>query len=359
MKTKTIIISQPEGSGRGILTLYIEDDLLKTKIRLYEVKPLSAYCKLGIYHNNEVYTANLICKSGVYTTSFVGNFNLDADFYCAIINPNNNNEVILSGGTYAGYFFEDNSVFEPKNEESSQERTVSESEIYKNKTTHSVKGNEAQSSVVNNFKTEECIDCAHCKYKEYFYASNPLSNNPEEENYLYPNSSKNLSNQTKQTEIKQKNVFFTTNNIENVQSIKTQNSFYQNQNETHENADENQQANPKTDETSPAHSLLESLIPQFDYIFKNYPENIELDSLIENAKFVSIDDNNENYSIGAIYEDNKMKYICYAVRCNYNSPAPEELGKFYQWLPVDQSDPLSEGYYIVYQDATDLKILEI
>ena len=59
------------------------------------------------------------------------------------------------------------------------------------------------------------------------------------------------------------------------------------------------------------------------------------------------------------YKDEEMKYICYAVMCNYNTPAPTELGDYYQWLPLDKEDPLSEGYYIVFQDASDLKILEL
>ena len=100
-------------------------------------------------------------------------------------------------------------------------------------------------------------------------------------------------------------------------------------------------------------------MPQFDYIFENYPADEELDKLIEHGKFVKINENAEQYSLGAIYLDGNIKYICYAVKCNYNSPAPEELGKYYQWVPIDNEDPLSEGYYIVYQDAEDLKIIEV
>ena len=111
MKSKTIILSNNNQNGRGILTLYIEDDLLKAKLRLYNVSTLNPHCKLGVYHNQEVSSANLILKNGQYTTSLVGNFNLDADFYTAIVDTSANNNVILSGGTYAGYYFDDNSVF--------------------------------------------------------------------------------------------------------------------------------------------------------------------------------------------------------------------------------------------------------
>ena len=114
MKSKTIILSQNEtsnNSSRGILTLYIEDELLKSKLRLYNSKPLSKDCKLGIYHNKEVFSANMLERNGVYESSFVGDFEMDKDFYCAIIDTSNNNQVLLAGGTYSGYFFNDNSVF--------------------------------------------------------------------------------------------------------------------------------------------------------------------------------------------------------------------------------------------------------
>ncbi|MBQ9795510.1 MAG: hypothetical protein IJW36_00925, partial [Clostridia bacterium] len=78
-----------------------------------------------------------------------------------------------------------------------------------------------------------------------------------------------------------------------------------------------------------------------------------------NGKFVKIEENNEQFSIGAIYEQDEMKYICYAVLKDYNTPAPQELGEHYQWLPLDKEDPLSEGYYIVFQDAHDLKIVDL
>ncbi len=272
MKSKTIIISTPNGdkAGRGILTLYIEDDLLKCKLRLYNVEKLNRYCKLGVYHNNEVSSANLIEREGVYYSSLVGDFNLDADFYCAIIDTSNNNAVLLAGGTYAGFYFNDNSVFEEK-------PTQNENEVEN--------------------ACENAPNCANCKYKEYFYS----------------------------TEGK-------------IQAERPA-----------ENTQENAPSNIPT--------IIDSILPQFDYIFKNYESNAELNTLIENSKFVKMSEG--NFSLGAIYENENLKLICYAVKANYNSPAPEELGKHYQWLPLDKDDPLSDGYYLVFQDAKDLKIIDV
>jgi len=306
MKSKTIILSQEKSNGRGILTLYMEDELLKAKLRLYDIPQLSPHCKLGIYHNKEVSSANLIYKFGQYSTSFVGNFNMDNDFYTAIVDTGNNNAVVLAGGTYAGYYFNDNSVFNNLNDSNNITNSSfeEEPEQYISSEDTNKQLNNTQLKMENTTASECLQDCSKCKYKEYFYSNNPLPN---------------LINQ------------------------------------------QASQPNPIKEEPEQklSTSVLENLIPQFDYILSHYPENSELNSLIENSKFVTIEGNVDSYSLGAIYLENKLKYICYAVKCNYNTPAPEELGKFYQWLPINSEDPLSEGYYIVYQDALDLKIIEV
>ena len=69
MKSKTIILSSPNDkqtspSGRGILTIHEENDLLMCRIRLYNVPELNRDCKIGVYHNKKVYSANLLSKNG-------------------------------------------------------------------------------------------------------------------------------------------------------------------------------------------------------------------------------------------------------------------------------------------------------
>lgn len=296
MKSKTIILSNIDKNnhtGRGILTLYQEDDLLKCKLRLYNVEKLSRYCKLGIYHNNEVFSANLIDRGGYYESSFVGDFDMNSDFYSAIIDTNEDNNVILAGGTYAGYYFDDNSVFS------------------------NLEDNKSETNVSNTEDVAEEFDkCANCEYKKCFYEKN--------------NSTKLQTEQTTDSS----NETIVSNSLEN-----------DNSNDSNDN--------------SKVHTIMESIVPQFKFIFENYPPDEDLNSLIQDSKFVKLNEEREQYSIGAIYENDEIKYICYAIRCNYNTPVPEELGKNYQWLPIDQEDPLSEGYYIVYQDAVDLKIVEI
>ena len=310
MKSKTIILSgeNQNKSGRGILTIYSEDDLLKCRLRLYNVEKLNKYCKLGIYHNKQVYSANLIEKNGTYTSSFVGEFNIDTDFYTAIVNTQLSNEVILAGGTYAGHFVNNNAVFEDI------ENTPTKTDLI--------------SPIVDKQEiidcNNECDKCVNCIYKEYFYN----------------NQNKNANENQNLTE----NIASTENTINEVEKLETANV---------ENNQNNEVTNNENKE------IMQSLKPQFDYIFANYPENKELNSLINNSRFVEMSQNNNPYSIGAIYENENIKYLCYAVKTNYNTPAPEEIGKNYQWLPLDKLDPLSDGYYLVFQDAQDFKIIEL
>lgn len=301
MKSKTVIISSPneKENGRGILSILQEEGLLKFRLRLYNTPKLSRYCRLGIYHQKQVYSANLLEKNGVYESSMVGDFDMDQDFYSAIIDTYNNNNVILAGGTYAGYFFNDYSVF---NQDSINEKDVFKNIEKENPDTNIYKHNEIDLDCENN-----CDKCANCKYKEYFYS----------------NHEEIKINENKQT------------NTEIKEEIKT----------------------PTSKDTN---SIIQAIIPQFKYIFENYQLNETLTNLIPSSKFVTINENNEEYSIGAIYNENEeLKYICYALFCNYNTTPPQELGEHYQWLPLDKEDPLSDGYYIVFQDANDLKILEL
>ena len=295
MKTKTIILSNPNqnfsNSGRGILSFYIEDEILICKLRLYNITALDQFTKLAIYHENEVYSANLLHRNGCYESSLVGDFDIDKDFYAAVIDTSNNNSIIIAGGTYAGFFFE-SSLFEEK-----QNQTINES-LSKNNFENNTP----------NIDFDNCKDCTNCKYKEYFYE----------------NSQKLAAN------------FQPITNIE--------------QHEQTIPAEEHKQRN--------SDNLLENIVPQFDYIFEKYPSNQELSKLIENSKFVDIEENSQVFSIGVIYEKTEIKYLCYAVKSYYNQPAPNELGEHFQWLPSDPEDPLSDGYYIVFQDAIDLKIVE-
>lgn len=307
MKSKTIIISAPEENNtRGILTLFQEDDLLKCRLRVYNLEKLSRFCKLGIYHQNEVMSANLIERSGVYESSFVGSFDIDQDFYTALIDTEKNNQVLLAGGTYQGFYFNDNSVF-------------LESESFSSQPDNLIK--KPQENDLNQCE-ENCDKCENCVYKQAFYLKENDDNLKVE----------NVEHDNKIEEISQDNaVEFLDENVGKSIGLSKQE----------------------------IENFVTSIIPPLEDLFRIYPQDKNLNIIIENSKFVQINENGEQFSIGAIYKENEIKYICYAIKSEYNIKPPEELGKNYQWLPIDADDPLSAGYYVVFQDVSDLKIVEL
>ena len=271
MNSKTIILSSKENStSRAILSLYIEDELLKCKIRLYNTNKLNASTKIGIYHNEQVYKANLLEKYGTYESSFVGDFDLNKDFYCAIIDTNNNN-VILSGGTYSGYFFSNTELFNTTDEET-EENIDCEID-----------------------KCDQYEKCKTCKYKQFFY------DNQENFEENIPLSNKSLHDETK-LNTQDTQTYANIKNIDNTEILtelpKTENN---NTTKTPANEIKENQEVPK--------NFLSSIIPQFKYIFDNYPLDIELNTLLENAKFVKINENNEQYSIGTINENDTIMEV--------------------------------------------------
>lgn len=328
-----ILQSQTQNkAGRAILTLTQEDDLLKTKLRLYSFAALDADSKIGVFHNNQVYSGNMLLKDGAYVSSLVGDFNMDDDFYCAIVDTKNNNTPLLAGGTYGGVYFNDTSVITNNLSNNFSPNKISpatETASPFAQPPHASQ-QECQNSCADHNHTDSANPCLGCKYKEYFYTQNPL---PKDFNSSAP---------TKQT----------SNVVTENQAKPATNSALQEDKPKNEEAE----ANPTTPQ--PNNSILESLTPQFDYIFKTFPECTELNNAIENSRFVKITEGNSTFCIGAIYKDNQPQYICYAVPTAYNAPAPPELGEHHQWLPLDPADPLSDGYHIVFQDAHDLKIVE-
>ena len=112
------------------------------------------------------------------------------------------------------------------------------------------------------------------------------------------------------------------------------------------------------DDTAPApepkdETFFDGIKGQIEELFGKYPEEEILKDIIPNSKWVKIDyeDKGEYYVVGLLYEDNKIKYVCYGVPSMYSNEPPEDLKGFSQWLPLDASKENGFGYWITYQDA--------
>jgi len=109
MKSKTIILSSNEkfvhNSPRAILTFIEDNSQIEGKIRLYNLSSLDKSVKIGIYHNQKVISSSLNHDRDCYTFKIAENINLANEIFCALVDTNNSNKVILSGGTNPSLIF--------------------------------------------------------------------------------------------------------------------------------------------------------------------------------------------------------------------------------------------------------------
>ena len=93
-----------------------------------------------------------------------------------------------------------------------------------------------------------------------------------------------------------------------------------------------------------------------DQVEKLFAENKEedyLQELIPNSKWVKVelDEGNDYYVFGLIYEEDKLKYVCYGVPGIYQKNPPRELSGYPVWFPLDSGRREGFGYWLTYQDA--------
>ncbi|MBQ8430451.1 MAG: hypothetical protein IJX26_00695 [Clostridia bacterium] len=368
MKSKTIILSSEKkfisNSPRAILTFINEGSSTEGKIRLYNLSKLTDSTKLGIYYNQEIYSANLFYRHDCYTFSLDNQFNLSQNIYCALIDVENKNEVVLSGGSDMSFNFSDSLSNIEENEDietlSQENDEINEdlNAVYQPCEDINEISNNSNLSA-NTVNENLCSNCKNCIYKEFFYSHQKqdevdmnneedigeLNNKIEIEENIETAEIKDINNnditQTQELE---------TNNLEEIQST--------NINEDETNVKIEDYKDKTQEETE---KFLLSITEQLDEMFKNYPLDNVIMNIIPNSKVIKVEENlNEtNYIIGVIYENDEIKYLLYGVPAKYNSTPPQELGEHYQWLALDAEDPLSDGYFLIYQDATDGKIVPI
>ena len=104
--------------------------------------------------------------------------------------------------------------------------------------------------------------------------------------------------------------------------------------------------------------FLDEIVEQLNELLQQNPADDVLNSIIPNSKFVKIESENP-YVVGVIYENQLLKYIAYGVPANYNELPPKDLGGNYQWLPLNPRDVMSDGYFMIFQDALNGNIVEI
>ncbi len=331
---KTIILSTADNDPNGakaILTL-TDQGSPTGKLRLYNSPALTADTFAGLYYKNQVFQAKLTKNQGFYHFDLPETLDLTQDIYCALLTTDK--DIVMSGGSYGDMFFNEQSIFwgdiDPETEALIDECMTAEPE---------------PAPAQPEPEPAPQPQCDHCVYKDDFYHTNAENSPPD-----YRVDAENTATDGSQSD------FFS--QFENAQTADTY----------IENISQPQPTPPitQTDVTEPAEpnnevsDFLSLISDQIDEMLSKYPLDPDLNRIIAHSKFIKVLDEYDDttYSIGIIYDGTDIKYLAYAVPARYNATAPAELGANYQWLPLDPDDPMSDGYFIVYQDALDGSVVE-
>ena len=375
MLCKTIILSNSQNlnnNPKGILTLSNENNYTKGKIRLYNIDALPKSTKIGLYIDEKVYTSAIDKRPNHYEFVLNQNIDITKSVYCALIDTSNNKQVLLEGGSFNGFYFSDSpfdAILEAKDPELEEEITKS----------------------LHTPSSCECYGCENCEYKKYFYDNYPAKSDNDnlnqtdydtvytetEVNHTTELDESNIVASDKQEPIESNPSDHKTNFQENViptlekeliQELKSSTLSSPTDHNLSDDTNNNQGLEDVIVDNNPTNDtdlnqrekmeFLNDIVYQLDEMFLRYPEEETLTSIIPNSKFVSVDGDNP-YVLGSIYEDNIMKYIAYGVPAKYNSLPPKDLGNHYQWLPLNPRDTMSDGYFMIYQNALTGSIVEI
>ena len=369
MFCKTIILSNSEtltsNAPKGILTLSNENNSIKGKIRLYNLISLPQSTKIGLYINENVYISTLTHRPNHYEFSLAENIDITKNIYCALIDTANQKQVILEGGSGNGFCFTDSpfdAVLEAKDEQLEQniDKAIKESE-----------------------SCENC-SCSNCEYKNFFYSH--YSNDTHSPNHTLDSTSKtnpdckthfnppikssmpdDIFIDAIQSNIVDKlhtelvnNIDFDISKFDNFHNNNTTASNLSNEEIPSTSSPTKNIDNSAVDDQQAQEKLefLNDIIYQLDTMLENNPPDETLNNIIPNSRFVKVESESP-YVLGVIYEDNALKYIAYGVPAQYNELPPIDFGKHYQWLPLNPRDVMSDGYFMIYQNAINGSIVEI
>lgn len=349
MNNKTIILSSENKTPNGIkaiLTLITDNSTLKGKMRLYNANTLPLDSKIGVYYKEKIHTATITKSQDTYNFEINQNFDLTNDIYCAVLDKKN---IFISGGSYGNMFFNENSIFY------GDASTTEDVEEYIDKCVDQDCEYEAeeQSSIDTNEK------CDNCVYKKDFFEN---KSTPQDFFSIFKNENSESTQIKKlkpETHLQPKEIIKNADSTKQLKIIKENMQTISKQKIQKDKQEYNSEA-PVKKSGDDIGDFLSMISEQIDEMLVKYPTENTIMELVPNSKFIKIEDEYENntYIIGVIYEKEKIKYLAYGVPAKYNTPAPKELGTNYQWIPIDLNDPMTDGYYVLYQDAIDGSIIK-
>lgn len=99
--------------------------------------------------------------------------------------------------------------------------------------------------------------------------------------------------------------------------------------------------------------------PQIDEMFVRYPAEERLNRIVPNSKWVRVEtDSDDYYVLGVLFDLSLPIFICYGIPGVRSVPPPKDIADVSVWLPLDSRRPDGEGFWVIYQSATDGKCIK-
>ncbi len=91
---------------------------------------------------------------------------------------------------------------------------------------------------------------------------------------------------------------------------------------------------------------------ELDLLFSKFPPDDTLKKVFPYSKWVKIYYAEEKfYTVGVIYSDGEIKYVCYGVPGEYSPTPPKELEGFCSFIPLSVFELMGDGFWMMFQDA--------
>lgn len=105
------------------------------------------------------------------------------------------------------------------------------------------------------------------------------------------------------------------------------------------------------DNKATTNSFYDKVYDQVQDLFLHNETELMLEKIIPESKFCKVQNGDEYYVFGVIYQQGNVKCICYGIPSDYSVVPPKEIDGYCQWLPLDANNYKGKGYWLTYQDA--------
>lgn len=305
LSKKSIVMNGYNGSSqKAVLSMECEGNMLQGKVRLYNFSSEPrGIISLGIYDKDKVVKAGLTKVSSMLFSFQTQLEKIPQKFSCAIVNFVDGEPSPLLYGTSEGVSPQEEVFADVIN---SLKSTTSAKDVEETLDEYGIDFDEEEKaeieSLIDKEMTKECCDnCDDCIYKKFY-----LKHNQKEAVAL---------------------------------------------GEGQPRADQ-PHLTDGADQPAPS-GFYSEIKEQVEKLFKENQEEDYLSQLIPNSKWVKVEygEGGDYYVFGLLYEDEKLKYVCYGVPGVYQKNPPRELSGYPVWFPLDSAKREGFGYWLTYQDA--------